>query len=96
VVMFLFHPYGDIITRRQGVVVTIDVIWRCNAFVYVGTSFNPFVSCETLVSRSIFLNYVCTSTFRDWCFLCIFYGDFLCSFLCVQVICMYVIFVFSE
>jgi hypothetical protein len=26
VVMFLFHPYGDIITRRQGVVVTIDVI----------------------------------------------------------------------
>jgi hypothetical protein len=26
VVMFLFHPYGDIITRRQGVVVTVDVI----------------------------------------------------------------------
>jgi hypothetical protein len=26
VVMFLFHQYGDIITRRQGVVITVDVI----------------------------------------------------------------------
>jgi hypothetical protein len=26
VVMFLFHPYGDIITRRQGVVISVDVI----------------------------------------------------------------------
>jgi hypothetical protein len=26
VVMFLFHQYGGIITRRQGVVITVDVI----------------------------------------------------------------------
>lgn len=26
VVMFLFHPYGDIIARRQGVVISVDVI----------------------------------------------------------------------
>jgi hypothetical protein len=26
VVMFIFHPYGDIITRRQGVVISVDVI----------------------------------------------------------------------
>jgi hypothetical protein len=43
VVMFLFHQYGGIMTRRQGVVITVDVIWICNESVYVGTSIKSFM-----------------------------------------------------
>jgi hypothetical protein len=53
-----------------------------------------FVSCETVVSRSIFLNYVCTSTSRDLKFFVYYDGEFYVPFYSVQLICMYVIFLF--